>query len=54
MAAVGRFNKDTKFSKDAQKLADTKKGNNELWIDIQRRRLIAQEYLTYVGEAKEY
>jgi len=25
----------------------------ELWMDIQRRNLIAQEYLTYVGEAKE-
>jgi len=52
MAAKGKFSKDTQFSEDATKLAGEEE-EGALWMDIQRRRLIAQEYLTYVGEAKE-
>jgi hypothetical protein len=50
MAAKGKFGKDTVFS------APVASGSAEdgMWMDIQRRNLVAQEYLTYVGEAKEY
>jgi len=51
MAAKGKFGKDTVFSADATAAAGA--GGDEMWMDIQRRNLIAQEYLTYVGEAKE-
>jgi hypothetical protein len=51
MSSKKHFGAETEFSEDVKKLVS--EGEGELWMDIQRRRLIAQQYLTYIGEAKE-